>query len=330
MTDIAVVIPAHNEERTVAAVIEAFHRELPSAFIAVVDNASTDGTSDAALSALRRCSAQGVLLHEPRRGKGNAVRRALLELDADAYVLVDADLTYPPEQVHDLLHPIERGSADMVVGDRLTAGHYGEGCKRRFHSFGNWMISKLVSLLFGARLADVESGYRALSRSFVKNYPILAEGFDLEPEMTLHALDKRFRVLEVPVAYRERPAGSISKLRTFRDGILVLLTIVKLFRRYRPLAFFGLGSLLAGSFGFLSAIVPLTDWARYGHVHHYALAVVAAGLGVIAPFGLGLGLILDSIEHRQKLEFEQRLLTWHATDQRIGRQRRPLRLSGVR
>lgn len=200
-----------------------------------------DSTESLARETLERLKCHGGVINEPRAGKGNAVRRAFIEIDADIYILADADMTYPAFQAHDLITPIVNGTADMVVGDRHSAGHYAAENKRAFHGFGNCLVRDLVNKLFGAKLADIMSGYRAFNRRFVKNYPILVEGFEIETDMTLHALDKRFRILEVPVEYRDRPEGSFSKLNTFRDGMRVINTITTVLRYYRPLAFWHFG-----------------------------------------------------------------------------------------
>ena len=241
MNKTVIILPAYNEEQTIAATIEDFHRALPKAAVYVVNNRSTDATESIAREALSRLGCKGDVINERRPGKGNAVRRAFLEIDADIYVLADADLTYPAEQVHELIAPVINGEADMVVGDRHSAGHYAAENKRALHGFGNRLVRDLINRLFYANLADIMSGYRVFSRRFVKSYPILVEGFEIETDMTLHALDKRFRIVEIPINYRDRPAGSFSKLNTLRDGAKVINTITQILRYYRPLAFFGGG-----------------------------------------------------------------------------------------
>lgn len=198
---VAVVLPAYNEEITIEATIRAFHAALPDAAIWVVNNCSSDATEAIARATLRSIGCAGGVIGELRKGKGNAVRRAFLEIDADIYVLSDADLTYPAERARDLMAPVVEGRADMVVGDRHSAGHYASENKRALHGFGNRLVRNLVNRLFNARLADIMSGYRVFSRRFVKNYPILVEGFEIETDVTLHALDKRFRIVEIPVEY---------------------------------------------------------------------------------------------------------------------------------
>ena len=308
MTTIAVVLPAYNEELTIDATIEAFHRAFPDARFVVVDNNSTDETVRIAGEALKRLNAHGSVINEPRQGKGNAVRRAFLDVDADIYVLADADLTYPAERAHDLIRPIQENRADMVVGDRMSGGHYLKENKRTFHNFGNELVRGTINWLFRARLADIMSGYRAFSRNFVVNYPILVEGFQLETDMTLHALDKRFRIVEIPIEYRDRPSGSHSKLNTLRDGARVLFTITQVLRFYRPLFFFGCISAIACGCGFAAAVPVFLDWLRYKYIYHVPLAILAAALEMVSVITFGVGLILDSVTHQEKMNFEKDLL----------------------
>lgn len=289
--------------------MEAFHRELPEARIVVVDNNSTDGTAAISAETLLRLGVRGEVISELRKGKGNAVRRAFLEVDADIYVMSDADLTYPAERVRDLIQPVLDGRADMVVGDRLSGGHYQQQNKRQFHGFGNSLVRWLVNTLFHAKLADIMSGYRVFNRRFVANYPILAEGFQLETDVTLHALHKRFRIVEIPIAYKDRPAGSHSKLSTLGDGARVLFAIAQILRFYRPLFFFGNLAVLFGLAGLTAALPVFADWFNYQYIFHLPLAVLAAALEIVAVMSFGVGLILDSITHQEKMKFEKDLLT---------------------
>lgn len=305
---IAVVLPAYNEENTIAETIEAFHRALPEASIVVVDNNSRDRTFDLANAAMGRLDAQGAVLREPRQGKGNAVRRAFTEIDADIYVLSDADLTYPAGQAAELIQPILDNRAEMVVGNRHADGRYADENKRRFHDFGNRLVRWLVNLLFRADLADIMSGYRAFSRRFVRNYPILVEGFQLETDMTLHALDKKFRILEIPIAYRDRPAGSQSKLNTFRDGAQVLFLIAQILRYYRPLYFFGTTGVAFGFAGLVAFAPVWQDWIQYRYIYHLPMALLAVALELVAVGSFGIGLVLDAINHQHRMRFEQSIL----------------------
>jgi glycosyltransferase involved in cell wall biosynthesis len=306
--NIAVILPAFNEEMTVEYTIKSFHRELPDARIIVVNNNSQDRTAVIARDTLDSLGTSGMVIDELRQGKGNAVRRAFAEIDADIYVLCDADLTYPAAQVHDLILPVAQNRADMVVGDRRSGGHYKNENKRNFHDFGNELVKWLINKLFRADLADIMSGYRVFSRKFVKNYPIMVEGFQIETDMTLHALDKRFRIIEIPVEYKDRPSGSFSKLNTFSDGAKVLFTIAQILRYYRPLLFFGGMSMLFGLMGLVAGTPVFLDWIRYRYVYHVPLAILAAALEMVAVMALSAGLILDSISHQHKIDFEKTLL----------------------
>ncbi|MFA7271086.1 MAG: glycosyltransferase [Sterolibacterium sp.] len=309
MPKISIILPAYNEEQTIAATIEAFHGVCPTAHIVVVNNNSKDATADIARDTLQRLNAHGEVIDECRQGKGYAVRRAFMQVDAEIYVMADADLTYPANRLDDLIRPITAGLADMVVGDRLSGGHYRKENKRKFHDFGNDLVRWLVNKLFRSRLHDIMSGYRAFSRCFVKTYPILAEGYQLETDMTLHALDKRFRIAEISVEYRDRPQGSVSKLNTLGDGARVLFAIAQILRFYRPLFFFGCISLGFAAMGILAALPVFSDWIQYQYIYHVPLATLAAALELVAVMALSVGLVLDSITHQDKMRFEQELLS---------------------
>lgn len=305
---IAVILPAYNEAATLAATMQAFHAALPEAALWVVDNASTDATAAIAAATLAELGAAGGVIGEARKGKANAVRRAFLEVEADAYLMADADCTYPADRARELLEPVLAGRADMVVGDRHSLGHYASENKRPMHGAGNRLVQLLVNRLFRADLADILSGYRAFSARFVKSYPIVVEGFEIEADVTLHALDKRFRILEIPVEYRDRPPGSASKLDTFRDGARVLWVILQLFRYYRPMLFFGLLAVAMLAFGVAAAIPVFDDWIRFRFVYHVPLAILAASSVVVATVLLAVGLILDGIAHQQRMRYELALL----------------------
>lgn len=308
MARIALVLPAYNEERTLEATIRGFHGSLPEAAIWVVNNNSTDDTRAIAEDAIRNLGCAGGIIDEQRRGKGNAVRRAFMEIEADVYVLADADLTYPADQIRVLLDPVVNGIADMTVGDRHSAGNYAAENKRLLHGLGNRLVRGLVNGLFRSNLADIMSGYRVMNRKFVKNYPILAEGFEIETEMTLHALDKRFRVVEEPINYKDRPPGSVSKLNTLQDGARVVAMIFNILRYYRPLIFFaGLG-MLFGLVGLYAGIPVIEEWIKTKFIHRIPLAILASGLEIIAIIMLAIGLILDSIAHQNRKDYEHVLL----------------------
>lgn len=314
MTDIVIILPAYNEELTIAGTIESFYQVMPEARIVVVNNNSTDETVSIALDTLSRLEAHGEVIHEVRQGKGNAVRRAFTDIEADIYVMCDADMTYPAERVHDMIAPVLNGQADMVIGDRLSKGHYREENKRKFHDFGNHLVKWLINKLFRTDLADIMSGYRVFSRKFVKNYPVLVEGFQIETDVTLHALDKRFALIEIPVEYKDRPEGSFSKLNTFSDGARVLLTITKIMRHFKPLLFFGAFACLFGALGLLASWPVFSDWIREQYIYHVPMAVLAVALELLAMIFVSIGLTLDSISHQHKMDFEWRLLNYKERD----------------
>jgi len=311
MVRVAVVLPAYNEQETIASTIEDFFKYIPDAEIWVVNNRSSDSTESIARETLAQIGSKGGVINEHRPGKGNAVRRAFLQVDADVYVLADADMTYPAAQVHDLIAPVLSSEADMVVGDRHSGGQYAAENKRALHGFGNGLVRNLVNKLFSANLRDIMSGYRAFSRRFVKNYPILVEGFEIETDMTLHALDKRFRIIEIPIEYRDRPAGSFSKLNTVRDGLRVINTISNILRYYKPLLFFGTGALAFFICGIIAGVPIIDEWIATHFITHVPLAILATGLEIFAVVFAAIGLVLDSIVQQDKRNFEaQQLNHW--------------------
>ncbi len=294
---VAVLLPCYNEEMTIGKVVRDFRAELPDAVIWVYDNNSTDKSAAIAL-------AEGAQVrYVTQQGKGHVVRRMFQEIEADCYVMVDSDDTYPADEVHQLILPILEGRADMVIGDRLSSTYMKEN-KRPFHNFGNVLVVSMIRFLFGRKVTDVMTGYRAFSRLFVKHCPVLANGFEIETEMTLHALAKRMSLIELPIQYRDRPEGSVSKLNTFTDGIRVVKTIVNLFRYYRPLLFFGLvGSLLAG-LATCMMVPVLLDYFQTGLVPRFPTLIVAGFTGLAALLAFVCGLILDSITKYHDQLFE--------------------------
>jgi len=305
---IAVILPAFNEELTIRQTIEAFHTALPEARVVVVNNRSTDKTLEIATETIGRLKCDGTVINENRQGKGNALRRAFSDIDADVYVLADADMTYPADQARELLKPILLNEADMVVGDRHSMGRYERENKRPLHGFGNRLVQRMVNILFGSDLVDIMSGYRVLSRRLVKNYPILVDGFQIETDLTLHALDKRFRIVEIPVEYKDRPVGSYSKLNTISDGAKVLWSIMQILRHYRPLHFFGGLSTIFFLAGLLCSVPVMSDWILHRYIYHVPLAILATGCEIVAIMLLAIGLILDSIVHLQRFSYERDIL----------------------
>lgn len=306
---IAVILPAYNEEITIQNVIVEFHRALPEAAIYVINNNSKDRTAELAAATLAKIGCTGGVINEYRQGKGNALRRAFHEIDADIYVLADADQTYPAGRARDLIAPIVEGRADMVVGDRHSGGHYSEQNKRKLHGLGNDLVKNMINLFFRSSLKDIMTGYRVFSRSFVKNYPILVAGFQIETDMTLHALDKRFRIVEIPVEYVDRPVGSFSKLNTLSDGARVIFTILHILRYYRPLAFFGVIASVMMVVGLVASIPVFQDWITHRYIYHVPLAILAAACEIVAVTTLSIGLVLDSITHQEKMNYELRVLS---------------------
>lgn len=307
--NIAVILPAYNEELTISETIFDFHRVLPDAEVWVINNASTDKTEQVAEDFFRTSGCKGGVVNEDRPGKGNAVRFGFSEVYADIYVLADADMTYPAEQVHQLIEPVVSGRADMVVGDRHSAGHYAAENKRPLHGVGNRLVRALVNKLFKADLRDIMSGYRVFNRRFVKNYPILVAGFEIETDMTLHALDKKFRILEIPINYKDRPDGSVSKLNTLTDGMRVLSTIANVLRHYRPMVFFGFAAIMFALLGLLAGYPVIDEWVRSQYVSHVPLAILATGLVIASMVCGAIGLILDSIAFQDRRSFERHLLS---------------------
>ena len=231
MDKIAVLIPCYNESRTIQKVVEDFKRILPEAVVYVYDNNSTDGTDEIA----RRAGA--IVRYEYKQGKGNVIRRMFRDIDAECYIIIDGDDTYPVEAAPQMIARVFERNADMVVGDRLSSTYFTEN-KRAFHNFGNSLVRKSINVLFDADIKDMMTGYRAFSYLFVKSFPVLSKGFEIETEMSIHAIDKNMHVENVIIQYRDRPEGSVSKLNTYSDGMKVLLTIVKLYKNYKPLKFF--------------------------------------------------------------------------------------------
>ena len=227
---IAVLIPCYNESQTITKVVSAFRTALPEATVYVYDNNSTDGTDELARAA------GAVVRYERRQGKGNVIRSMFRQIEADCYLMVDGDDTYPAEHARQMCDLVLEQQADMVIGDRLSATYFTEN-SRAFHNMGNRLVRKLINSLFGSHIHDIMTGYRAFSRLFVKSFPVLSKGFEIETEMTIHAVDKNFLIREIPVEYRDRPEGSVSKLNTYADGMKVLGTIFKLYKDYKPMAF---------------------------------------------------------------------------------------------
>ncbi|MEF2671134.1 glycosyltransferase family 2 protein [Adlercreutzia sp.] len=295
---IAVLIPCYNEALTIGKVVDDFRRELPEADIYVYDNNSKDGTGDIA-------RAHGAIVKlEPRQGKGNVVRQMFRDIEADCYLMVDGDDTYPADAARELCRPILEDRADMTVGDRLSNGTYAEENKRAFHGFGNNLVRAMIKWIYGYGFDDVMTGYRAFSRAFVKTFPVLSEGFQIETELSIHAVDRRWRILDVPIIYRDRPEGSVSKLDTVGDGIKVIMMIGTLFKDYRPLKFFSLAALLFTLIGLAFGIPVIIEYFQTGLVPRLPTALLAVAFIFLACLALVAGFILDSVAKSERREWE--------------------------
>lgn len=308
---IAVLIPCYNECKTIEKVVTDFKKELPNADIYVYDNNSTDNTAQIA------AKAGAIVRHEYRQGKGNVIRSMFREIDADCYIMADGDDTYPAENAREMAELILTNKADMVIGDRLSSTYFTEN-KRPFHNSGNRLVRFLINHLFHSKVKDIMTGYRAFSKMFVKSFPILSHGFEIETEMTIHALDKNFLLKEIPVGYRDRPEGSHSKLNTVSDGIKVLRTIFILFREYKPFMFFSLISILLWIISLIMFIPVLIEFFETGLVPRFPTLIVS---GVIALFGILMftcGIILDVVikKHRQLYELYLNIMNNHLSSKK--------------
>lgn len=301
---IAWIIPAYNEEISIRPTIESVAKALPEAQIVVIDNASTDKTREIALQALKDLNCKGTVISETRRGKANALRTGFHKVDADYYITIDGDFTYDPSGIRELLEIIENNDADLVVGNRHHNGQYDKLNTRAFHSSGNKVVAGMINLLFGSNLKDIMSGYRILSRRFVELYPILSNSFEIEVEMTLHALHNRFKIIEVPVTYRNRMMGSFSKLNTVGDGIKVIQTIMWIFKDYRPLTFFSAVAIILSLAALSLGYIVTTEYLETGVVSRIPLAILASALAVTAVILFSIGIVLHSISKYHKVMFE--------------------------
>lgn len=298
---IAVLVPCYNEEKTIGKVIEDFKKVLPNAVIYVYDNNSTDKTSQIAGS-----YDNVIVKKEYRQGKGNVVRSMFRQIEADCYIMIDGDDTYPAEYAEEMVRLVLEEDVDMVIGDRLSSTYFTEN-KRPFHNFGNVLVRGLINKLFKSDVKDIMTGYRAFSYEFVKMTPIVSSGFEIETEMTINALDKRFNLREISVQYRDRPEGSVSKLNTFSDGFKVIKTIFRMLRDYKPFFFFGIIGLvfLIVSGGFFVPI--LFDFFKTGEVAKFPTLIVSVGCASIGMICWAIGVILEVIVKKNKQDFIIRL-----------------------
>lgn len=300
MKQIAVLIPCYNEALTIEKVVCDWKRELPEATIYVYDNNSSDNTAQIAKKA------GAIVRREYAQGKGNVIRRMFREIDADCYIMIDGDNTYPAERGREMVNLVLEKDVDMVVGDRLSSTYYTEN-KRPFHNFGNDLVKNTINFLFNTKIRDIMTGYRAFSYQFVKTFPVLSKGFEIETEMTIHAIDKNMRIENVIVDYRDRPIGSESKLNTFSDGYKVIKTLFRLFKNYKPLAFFGscAAGLLTISMGMFLPV--LTDYLKTGLVERFPTLITSGFFAIGALLSFYSGLILNTLIEKNKQDFEFKL-----------------------
>ncbi len=306
MSRTAVLIPCYNEAATVAKVVADFRAALPDAEVYVYDNNSTDGTADLA------AAAGAIVRREPMQGKGNVIRRMFREVEADCYIMADGDDTYPADYAAEMAAAVLDGSADMVVGDRLSSTYFSEN-KRPMHGSGNRLVRFIIRRLYHTDIHDIMTGYRAFSRRFVKLFPVMSTGFEIETEMTLHALDKRFAIAEVPVAYRDRPEGSVSKLNTVGDGLRVLRTIAVIFKNYKPMAFYGWLALLLAVVGLAFFVPVLVEYIQTGLVPRFPTLFLSLFLVLAALQSLFTGLCLDTIVEKDRRAYELRLVEFESS-----------------
>ena len=300
MDKIAILIPCYNEEKTIAKVVRDAKSALPDAVVYVYDNNSTDRTVELAREA------GAVIRYEHMQGKGNVIRRMFREIEAECYIMVDGDDNYPMEYAREMADKVLLNNADMVVGDRLSSTYFTEN-KRPFHNFGNTIVRSSINRLFHCEIKDIMTGYRAFSYGFVKTFPILSTGFEIETEMTIHAVYNNMQIENVIVDYRDRPEGSESKLNTFSDGFKVLHTIIKLYRDYKPLGFFGLCAIILALVAVLLFIPILIAYLETGMVLRFPTLFVSGFVGLAALQSFFSGLILENIALKNRRDFEYRL-----------------------
>lgn len=300
MDKIAVLIPCYNESITIKKVVEDYRQALPEATIYVYDNNSTDDTAKIA------AEAGAIVRYEHQQGKGNVIRRMFREVDAQCYLMIDGDDTYPAENAREMVDCVLNKNADMVVGDRLSSTYFNEN-KRAFHNFGNSIVRKSINFLFKSDIKDIMTGYRAFSYEFVKTFAVLSKGFEIETEMTIHAIDKNMFVKNVIVNYRDRPQGSESKLNTYSDGLKVIFMIMRLYRTYKPFGFFGLIALILAIISAILFIPILITYFHIGLVPNFPTLIVSGFIAIAAIISFFSGLILQTMTQKNKQDFESQL-----------------------
>lgn len=306
MDKIAVLIPCYNESKTIEKVVTDFKRELPEATIYVYDNNSTDGTDKIAEAA------GAVVRYEYQQGKGNVIRRMFRDIDAECYIMTDGDDTYPAEYAREMADKVLYRNVDMVVGDRLSSTYFEEN-KRPFHNFGNSIVRNSINSLFKSDIKDIMTGYRAFSYMFVKTFPVLSKGFEIETEMSIHAVDKNLFVENVLIDYRDRPEGSESKLNTYSDGFKVLRTIFRLFKNYKPMQFFSLLALVLAIISVAFFAPVFVTFLKTGVVDKMPTLIVSGFTMLAAIQSLFSGLILATITQKNRQDFEMQLMNMKST-----------------
>lgn len=301
MDKIAVLIPCYNEGKTVEKVVTDFKNVLPEAVIYVYDNNSTDDTAKLA------AQAGAIVRHEYQQGKGNVIRRMFREIDAECYIMTDGDDTYPADFAREMADKVLNQNVDMVVGDRLSSTYFEEN-KRPFHNMGNSIVRKSINFLFKSEIKDIMTGYRAFSYQFVKSFPVLSKGFEIETEMSIHAIDKNMYIENVIIDYRNRPEGSESKLNTYSDGLKVLFTIFRLYRNYKPINFFSIISLLLTIIAAIFFIPILFTYAETGLVPNFPTLIVCGFIEMAALISLFTGIVLQTLRQKDRQDFEMNLI----------------------
>ncbi|MBR3256384.1 glycosyltransferase [Candidatus Saccharibacteria bacterium] len=293
----AVLIPCYNEAKTIKKVVTDFKKVLPDATIYVYDNNSTDKTAEIAKKA------GAIVRHEYKQGKGNVIRRMFREINAECYIMVDGDDTYSADSAPKMVESIMKRNTDMVVGDRLSSTYFKEN-KRPFHNFGNTIVRNSINFFFKSNIRDIMTGYRAFSYDFVKTFPVLSNGFEIETEMSIHAIDKNMFIDNIVIDYRDRPSGSESKLNTYSDGIKVIFTIIRLYRTYKPMHFFGIISLFLTLISIILFAPVFVNYLNTGLVEQFPTLIVSGFIMIAAIQSLFSGLILQTILHKNRQDFE--------------------------
>lgn len=301
MDEIAVLIPCYNESKTIEKVVKDFKAALPEAVIYVYDNNSSDGTDEIARNA------GAVVRYEYQQGKGNVIRRMFREIDAKCYIMTDGDDTYPADEARKLCDAVLNRNADMVVGDRLSSSYFEEN-KRPFHNFGNSLVRGAINSMFKSNIRDIMTGYRAFSYQFVKSFPVLSKGFEIETEMSIHAIDKNMHVENVIIQYRDRPEGSVSKLNTYSDGIKVLMTIVKLYKNYKPFGFFTWISVILSLIATVFLAPVIGDYLSTGLVERFPTLIVCGFVYIAAMQSFFAGIMLSTMKQKNMQDYEMNLI----------------------